>query len=149
MNPQGVNQLNLQVFANITAAAEAAPDAATLQALVNTAYGSLGALRTAMFDQQVALQPIVALLTPPAANSAAIVAWITAFIAAFLTPITKPATFFTTQIGVLDAQVAAMNSAIAASAAQRFPGATITFPTLPGGRDVGIDPVHPGDPGTT
>lgn len=138
MNAQGSSTLNLAVFANLTAAALAAPDADALQAMVNTAFGSLAAVQGAMVTEQAALEPIQALLVPPTANLANIVTWLTSFIEHFLVPIAAPALTYPTQIALFATEVTALTAAIHATASARFPGAVIQVPSIPG--RTGIDP---------
>ena len=127
MIPQGTTILNTEIFTNLTAAAQAAPTCAALQSVTDSAFASLNALDGAMSEEYAALEPILALLTAPAANPSAIVTWITNFISAFLTPIAKPAINYPTQVTEFLSQKAALEAAIEAAAAA-LPSCTITIP---------------------
>lgn len=129
MNPQGTTILNTDVFANLTAAINAAPDCEALAALVAKSFLSIGALNAAMATEQAKLQPMLALLTVPATNPAAIVTWIGKLITLLITPMVQPALDYAATIEALVVQVATLTAAIEAAQA-KFESCSITIPTV-------------------
>jgi hypothetical protein len=129
MNPQGTGPINLAQFTHMTAAINGARSCAELEALVIQAFGSLGAVKSAITSELAAVEPILALLTPPGANLSEIVTYIEKLITAFITPLAKPAVTYASQITALTVQIAALTAAIS-SAQAKFHSCSITVPSL-------------------
>jgi hypothetical protein len=128
--PQGSTPFNTEYFTSATNRINAAKSCVELQALVTDVFGSLASVQAAITAQLAAVEPILALLTPPASNPGAIVTWLESFITDFLTPYTKPAVTCAAQLALLTAQIAALTSAIT-SAQAKFTSCSITVPAIP------------------
>jgi hypothetical protein len=114
MFAQGLAALNDDFFDRLTDRVNAVGTLDDLSRLETEATVSLGAVTSAMNAQVEALAPILALLTPPAANPAEIVTWLTSFITHFLTPYVRPYAVLAEQISGVATKFAALESAIAA-----------------------------------
>src|SRR5471030_549328 len=88
--PKCFDLLNIKFFDNISVHVEARETIEELQALVDTVFTDISMLESTLTSQIPLLEPLNALLTIPAVNPAAMVAWITTFINDFLNPILKP-----------------------------------------------------------
>jgi hypothetical protein len=125
MQPQGTGVVNANYITNLTAEINAIQGfgaCAEIQTIVNAAAASIQAELAGIRKEIAALLPI---LTIPAANPGAIVAWITAFVA----PQLKAYNTYATQLTTLLAEVGALESAIA-NAASRLTSCSITIPPM-------------------
>ena len=95
-----------------------------LQAALAEVTGSITNLQTAIASELQKLQPILALIQPPAANPAEIVTWITNFIEGYLTPYTVPTVTYPLQLAQLAEQVSKIQAA-ASEAASKFPNCSV------------------------
>ena len=129
MIPQGSTSFNTTYFTNLTAGINAAGSCAQLQSLVTEAFGSLGALKSAVNTELAAVEGVAALLTAPSANPTAIVTWITSFITAYLTPMIVPATTYAAQLTAIASQITALTTAITTAQA-KFPSCSISIPSI-------------------
>lgn len=116
--PQGSLPFNTEVFAQLRARIDAVNTGDALQKVTDEAMTSINGVTGGITQQIAALQPILALLSPPSANPAQIVTWLTNFITAFLQPYAKPAITLPIQIAALSAEVAALTASIQAAAAR-------------------------------
>ena len=128
MEAQGSQIVNLSYFTNLTASINGASSCAELQALVTQAFSSLAAQEAAIKAELAALQPILALLSPPTLGS--IITWVTSFISLVLTPMIKPTITYAAQLTALAAQISALIAAISAAQA-KFPSCSISIPPMP------------------
>lgn len=100
-----------------------------IQAALNDATGSVAAQQAALTAKLAALQPYMALASPPGANPAQIVTWITDFIKAQIEPMIKPTVTIPLQLAQLGALPAKFASA-AAEAKARLPNCSISAPSF-------------------
>lgn len=128
MNPQGSSIINLDTYASLTDSINASGSCAELQELVNTAFAELDAVKAGIMSELAALTPMLALLTAPSANPAAIVTWITNFITSIVTPLVKPTITFEAQLAAALAQLAEISASISI-AAGKFPSCSISIPS--------------------
>lgn len=122
MQPQGTGQINTAYYDNLVAQINAVPSCAGLQPVIDKAMASLAVEVSAIRAQIAALVPII---TIPAANPAAIVAWITSFVAPYQTAHTN----YISQLTQTLAQYERVAAAIAAAAA-RFTSCSVSVPTI-------------------
>ncbi|MCC7632574.1 hypothetical protein [Stenotrophomonas rhizophila] len=129
MNPQGSLPFNAETFERLADQINAVQSCAELQALTDEAMQSANALLAGIGAQMSALQPMLALLSPPGVNPAQIVTWITDFITAFLQPYVKPMLVLPLQIAQITAAIAKLQAAIE-SASSRIGSCSIEMPTI-------------------
>lgn len=129
MNSQGSLPFNAQTFERLVDQINAVQSCDELQALTTEAMQSANALLAGIGAQMAALQPIMALLTPPSANPAQIVTWITDFVSAFLQPYVKPMLVLPVQIAQITDAIAKLQSAIDAASA-RIGSCSIELPEI-------------------
>lgn len=127
--PQGSTVFNTTYFTSLTNRINSASSCSELQAIVTNEFASIQGVKTAINLQVAALQPILALLSPPGANLSALATWIQNFITGFLTPYVKPYTDMATQLTQLATQITALTTAIQ-SAQARFTGCSVTIPPI-------------------
>ncbi|MGO4704080.1 hypothetical protein [Dyella sp. 2RAB6] len=127
---QGSSIINTAYFDALKVRANGIRSCEDLQAFTSEVMGSLNANVAAINQQLAMLQPILALLKPPAANPAEIVSWLTNFITAFLTPYAKPAVVYVAQVAAVMAAMAELQSLLQ-SKSMEFPGCSIAMPDLP------------------
>ena len=128
MQAQGTGFLNPNYFTSLTNRINAATSCAELQAATNDVIASLSAVKAGVNSELAVITPMLALLSPPAANPSAIVTWITSFINVFLTPITRPHVTMYEQLVGMSMDITALISAITAKQAT-FSGCSISIPT--------------------
>lgn len=126
---QGSQVVNTQYMQNLTESINAAGSCAEIQALVTEAFASISAIKAGIALELESLAPILALLSVPSANPAAIVTWITSFITGFLTPAYKPTITYAAELAALAAQVSSLISAISL-ASGKFPSCSIGIPAV-------------------
>ena len=119
--------VNTEYFQALTDQVNACQSCAELQALSTKALTSLNDQLAAVNAQIAALAPMQALLSPPSANPAAIVGWITSLIDDYLTPQLAPYITLQAQLPALTLATADILSAINNKAAT-FPDCTVTPP---------------------
>jgi len=129
MNPQGSLPFNAETFERLADQISAVQSCAELQALTDEAMQSANALLAGIGAQMAALQPMMALLSPPSVNPAQIVTWITSFISTFLQPYVKPMLVLPLQIAQITAAIAKLQNAID-SAASRIGSCSIEMPPV-------------------
>jgi hypothetical protein len=125
MTPQGTANVNTGYIDNLTAqinAIQGTAACADLQKAVNAASASIEAELSAIRSQIAALAPII---TIPAANPGAIVAWITSLVSPQITAYNN----YVAQLSATLAAVARLETAIGAAAA-RLTSCTITIPPM-------------------
>lgn len=76
----------------------------------------LQALEASIADRLAELQPLLALLNPPAANPVAIVTWITSLVSGLLEPMVRPIATYAAQAAALTATIGQLVSDIEARA---------------------------------
>lgn len=128
MIPQGSTLVNTDYFTNIINSIDGTQTCAELQGFVNTAMASINTVKANIESELAELLPVLAITTPPGANPAAIVTWITDFISTTVTPLIKPTTTYAAQLTETLAQIDNVVTAINA-AADRITSCTITIPT--------------------
>jgi hypothetical protein len=121
--------LNTAYWAQLITQINAATTPAELQALTNEIYANVALLNSTIAGQVALFGPIEALLTSPT-NLATALTWIENFITGFLTPYYAPAAKLAAEVTAIEAQVATMTAAINAVAALKFPGVTISIPSV-------------------
>jgi len=119
--------INANYFNNIETQIGVVVSAAELQALTNRVMAELSLLESTLTSQLSFLAPINALLTAPAANLGAIVAWITNMIVV-LEEMYKPYVNIVAELAALPAIIAALVAAIEAAALRL--NVTITIPSV-------------------
>ena len=129
MNPQGSQLLNTSYFSNLTSSINSAQSCAHLQDLVAEAADSLSAMKSGITAELAALQPLLALLTPPSVNPAAIVTWIENLISGYLTPMARPTITYAAQLAEMEQQIASLTAAISSMSGQ-FPSCSVSMPGL-------------------
>jgi hypothetical protein len=122
--------INLEYFQGLEKSIQGCASCEQLQQLTTETFSSLTATLTTMQAQLTALQPLLALLSAPGANPAALATWITDFITGVLTPQLKPVLNLPIQIAAITSQMSSLASAINAKAAE-FESCTIPIPTIP------------------
>lgn len=123
--------VNTQYFEGLQQSIEGCASCEQLQEVVTEAFASVTSTMEAMTAELARLQPLLALLTVPAANPADIVTWITDFIGDYLAPqITLPTVSLPIQLAAIAAQMAALPPIIEAKMAQ-FPSCSVPIPPLP------------------
>lgn len=122
--------INTEYFEGLQKSIEGCASCEQLTEVVNEAFASVGDTITSMTDQLAALEPLMALLEPPAANPAEIVTWLTDFITGYLTPQLKPVINLPIQLAQISAQMAELPALIEAKMAQ-FPSCSVPIPPLP------------------
>lgn len=128
MIPQGSTLINTDSFTNIIESINSAQACDELQEIVNSAMASVNVVKENIESELAKLAPILAITTPPGANPAAIVTWITDFISTTLTPMVKPTITYADQLTATLAQIASLTTAIE-DAAERFTSCSITIPS--------------------
>jgi hypothetical protein len=118
--------LNETYFTNATSAVNGASTCAELQALVNRIIPSINAQQAAITAQLAFLEPLQALLSPPATPDA-VVTWVSSFITSYLTPQLAAYATYVAKQTAFTAQLASLTTAIATKAAG-FASCTITIP---------------------
>lgn len=129
MNPQGSLPFNAETFKRLADQINAVQSCAELQALTDEAMQSANALLAGIGAQMAALQPMLALLSPPGINPADIVKWINGLISAVIQPYVKPMLVLPVQIAQITAAVADLQAAIA-SASSRIGSCSIEMPPV-------------------
>lgn len=127
MIPQGSTLINIDHFANMTAAVNACESCEQLQGIAGDAFASLDAVKAGIQSELAALAPILALLSPPSASPAAIVTWLTSFITTTLTPMVKPTITYAAQLAAMLDQIATLTAAIGTASA-KFPSCSVEIP---------------------
>lgn len=94
--------INLEYFQGLEKSIQGCASCEQLQELTAETFSSLTATITTMQAQLAALQPLLALLSAPGANPAALATWITDFISGVLTPQLKPVLNLPIQIAAID-----------------------------------------------
>jgi hypothetical protein len=128
MIPQGLSPLNTAYFTALTDSINEAGSCAELQELITSAFASLGAVTDAITAEFAAVEPWLALLTPPTTPQA-VITWVEKLITSYLTPLVKPAVTMVAQLTELTAQIAALTAAIS-SAEAKFTSCSISVPTI-------------------
>lgn len=120
--------LNADWFAQIVTQIDAVQSADELQGLVNQVYSTIGFLNSTVESQLGYFAALDALLIAPG-NLSQLVTW-AADVIVFLTQMYAPFATMTAQLTAITAQVATMTAAVEAVAAAKFPGVTITIPSV-------------------
>lgn len=128
MPGQGSIPFNAEVFAQLRRQIDSVSTGGQLQQITTQAMGSLNGVTAGITSQIAALQPILALLQPPAANPAEIVTWINKLISGFVEPYTKPAMTLPIQIAQLTTEVGLLTASIQAAAARL--GEAVEIPSV-------------------
>lgn len=130
MLPQGTLPVNLDYFTSLQKRIDGIGSCEQLKELTEEAYATITASMDGINAQIALLEPILALLTAPAADPDKIVTWITTFITSFLTPYVRPYTIYASQLTELTTKMAEIEAAIS-SAALKFPSCDVPIPSLP------------------
>lgn len=100
-----------------------------LQSLIDKIYGDIALFQSTIQSELTALAGIEALLTIPL-NPGQAVTWVENFITGFLTPYYKNYITLGLQVAQVAANVAAMTALVEEIASTKFPGITITIPSI-------------------
>jgi hypothetical protein len=119
-----MSDVNIEYYTQLKARIEGCSSCDSLKAVAAEALSAIAAQQQAIQDQINALQPMLALITPPTSLNA-IISWVGNFINAFIKPVTKPYTVYISQLTLLAAELAEISSAIQ-NASIKFPNCSIT-----------------------
>jgi hypothetical protein len=125
--PSCFDLLNADFFSGYNTQISSVTNQAELQALADRIMADLSLVESTLTSQMSFLTPLLALLTPPGANLAQIVTWITGLIT-FLQEMYKPYANAVAQIAALPAEIATLTAAIEAAASRL--GVSITIPPV-------------------
>jgi hypothetical protein len=120
--------INPDYYSNLIIQIEAATSCAQLQQIANEIAKTMRDQVAAINAQMAAIQPILALLSPPTSPDAA-VSWIGNLISAVLTPMAKPYISYAAQLALMMAEIPNLLSAIE-NTKLKFPSCTINV-TIP------------------
>ena len=120
--------LNAEWFASISHQVNTVSSPAELQALVNQVYGTIALLNSTIASQQLFMDAFALLLVPPV-DLATVITWITGAITV-MTNMYAPQAKMLTQVAAIAAQVATTTALIESVAASKFPGTSITIPSV-------------------
>jgi L-lysine 2,3-aminomutase len=120
--------LNVEYYQKLRERINGVNSCQALQDVASEALAALADQQRVIQEQIAAIQPILALLTPPSVNLGAIVTWIKDLITHLITPQIKPYYVYQAQLVELSVQVAQVMDAIN-NAKLKFPNCTITPPS--------------------
>ena len=121
--------VNMAYFDSVIARIESCGTCADIQAALDDSSGIVQAQLDSLAERMQMLQPYLALLTPPSANPAQIVTFLTDLIEAQIKPMVAPLTIIPLQIAAY-VQLPAKFIAAADAAKARLPSCDITPPVV-------------------